>query len=81
MYELHQGYYGYVSGDGYKLISTSLLSGHETRVQAWEAFYAFEGDKFELLVKKPEYSNNEAGYPSCWDDPIDLNKWRAALHR
>jgi hypothetical protein len=83
MYELHSGSWGLVAGDGYKLISTHKLSEHATREEAWEAFFAADAglDKLELLVKKPAWSENDKGWPSCWDDPIDLDRWRDAVRQ
>jgi hypothetical protein len=82
-WELHVGDWGSVPGDGYKLISTQTLSQHATREEAWEAFYVAaaqgEFDPVELLVQKPEFSNNARGWPTFWDDPPDQGRWRDTI--
>lgn len=78
-YALELGHWG-MCGDSYSLISATIIGYYPTREAAWDGLYyiAFETrvDPVELLVRKPDFSVGEGGYPSQWDDPPDLERYR-----
>ncbi len=73
MFKLVIGYWGATPGDGYKLISTSDISKHETAEEAQTALDAYAkrypDDAYDLLIRKPKMSCNPGeNYPTPYLD-------------
>lgn len=72
------GNFGDVPGDGFELISTTEISQHDTRDEAWEELifraYTYPWEAYDLMIDKPEFGPCEAGWPTLKDDCPE--EWR-----